>query len=334
MAQGTHGGRRFSGATAGHSLYGPAEVVRENGLPDLARVMGALTDPDGLTDSFSALPSCIRDMEITCRGGQVCFHSDRGSDILAVAHLDTVQDVTPVRVSNAMLRSTGIDDRLGVHIITRVLPAVGLATDVLLTIDEERGASSGRIFEPPAGRRYKMMVEFDRRDCEAVLYQYDTPAFRRALGEFGIQVANDGTYSDISSMSHLGCPGINFGTGYRHAHHPDAEADLLLTAVCIARAADFVSRYVGPRTREQILEALRSPEASFGGLGDESFYGRGGHARRPARRKGGGYVPPEIAGGGLQDEFSFGEARSAPQGPPAHPDIADPHRGEFFEPVA
>lgn len=182
---------------------------------------------------------------------------DRGSNVLAVVHLDTVQDYgrnhrylgkdgktyvqrfDETRYSEMQLtsrkkikragcvslfsstravKSIALDDRLGLYVIMELLPKYGIMPDVLMTVDEEIGMSTARDFFPE--KQYNWMFSFDRRGLQPVLYEYDTPELRQVLSAFGYSVTY-GSFSDISDLEHLGCSGINFAVGYdyEHTHH-------------------------------------------------------------------------------------------------------------------
>src|SRR3990172_2837926 len=73
------------------------------------------------------------------------IYIDRGSPVLAIAHLDTVQSLThfqTIRMGKRVhLFNAQLDDRLGAYIIVDYLPTLGIETDVLLTEGEESGRS-------------------------------------------------------------------------------------------------------------------------------------------------------------------------------------------------
>ena len=159
----------------------------------------------------------------------VYYYKDNGSDILAVAHLDSVQGFH--HFSHAKLKHdtkifcTNLDDRLGAYLILDYLPNLGLEFDILLTEGEEKGASTALHFLPPAGKKYKWMFQFDRIGTGCVMYQYRSYDAVMALRDAGIELLT-GSFSDISSLGHLGCRGFNFGTGYHLNHSPEAYASI------------------------------------------------------------------------------------------------------------
>lgn len=152
------------------------------------------------------------------------FHAflDNGSNILAVAHLDTV--VSHQRVCNfvntaagPVVHSGALDDRLGAYTILELLPKLGINVDVLLTTGEEQGNSTAQYFDPPEGKEYLWMIEFDRGGTDVVMYQYDDAEMRDLVRDCGAKPA-DGAFSDISFLDHLEVKGFNWGVGYQDYH--------------------------------------------------------------------------------------------------------------------
>lgn len=152
---------------------------------------------------------------------------DNGSDILAVAHLDTVGEHDERRANfvnteaGLVVFSRALDDRLGAYTILELLPKLGLNFDILLTVGEEQGESTAAFFETT--KKYKWIIEFDRGGTDVVLYQYEDDSLIDLVEASGAKVG-DGAYSDISYMSHVGAKGINWGVGYRDYHGPRAHA--------------------------------------------------------------------------------------------------------------
>ena len=171
-------------------------------------------------ESFRAMGGVVT---MTPNGHHIWF--DRGSNVLAVAHLDSVIDKGPFCVvethHNTVVFHPTMDDRLGVYIIMDLLPALGIVPDVLLTTGEESGYSTAQYFESP--KEYKWMFQFDRSGCDVVLYQYDHAELRDRLGGCGF-IIEDGLFSDISYMDGLGISGINFGCAYYMNHGTGAHA--------------------------------------------------------------------------------------------------------------
>jgi len=152
--------------------------------------------------------------------GEPCvyYFKDNGSPVLGVAHLDSVQKedwCEMLDCPHPLIFSPRMDDRLGVYVITRFLPALGIKPNVLLTLGEETGRSTGQFyFQDPAPN---WMFQFDRRGTDVVMYQYDDKATRALLKPYGLRIG-EGTFSDISSMDHLEVKGFNFGVGYHDEH--------------------------------------------------------------------------------------------------------------------
>ena len=155
------------------------------------------------------------------RGSKGARHSfiDNGSDILAVAHLDTVQNGTHFQIvdldKEVLVFNPRLDDRLGVYTILKLLPTMGINVDVLLTENEEIGQTTASDFDTE--KQYNWMVEFDRHDSDVVSYDYGlSDDWDNILKEhFRVGL---GSFSDISELEHLGCKAINIGVGYYREH--------------------------------------------------------------------------------------------------------------------
>lgn len=146
---------------------------------------------------------------------------DNGADILAVAHLDTVNSDTHFYVlpklgkQNLTVMSTRCDDRLGVWMILCLLPLYGgMNYDILLTEDEEIGKSTARDFVP--SKEYNWGFEIDRRLDDCVTYGYSDKEWDRLLKNFFKM--GKGSVSDISYLEDVGCKMFNLGAGYEDEH--------------------------------------------------------------------------------------------------------------------
>lgn len=168
------------------------------------------------------------------------WYKDNGSDILAIAHLDTVQeDMTcqVIHTAGGLLAVSGaLDDRLGAYVILELLPALGITCDWLLTTDEEMGASTASDFHPD--KDYNWMFQFDRAGTDVVMYDYETDELCELVEKAGAQVGR-GSYSDISALTHLRCAGINWGVGYQEYHSDRSHAWLDDTLRSVARFVKF-----------------------------------------------------------------------------------------------
>lgn len=170
------------------------------------------------------------------------FYRDNGSNILAVAHLDTV-GLADERACHfvdteggPVVFSRALDDRLGATIILDILPKLGLNFDILLTVGEENGKSTAAFFEPE--KHYDWMIEFDRGGTDVVMYQYEDSQTIDLVKESGARVG-DGIFSDISYMEHMGIKGFNWGVGYQDYHGPRAHAYLEDTFMMVAHFLKF-----------------------------------------------------------------------------------------------
>jgi hypothetical protein len=174
--------------------------------------------------------------------GKFAFYcKDTVSDVLGIAHMDSVQKGKDFGVAKYMsgkelVMSPTLDDRLGVYVIAELLPKLGIKTDILLTTDEESGNSTAKHFE--TDKKYKWMFQFDRAGDDVVMYQYDTPELRTKLTDAGFKCAS-GSASDICKLGDLGCSGMNFGVGYQDYHWERAYADLNVLFDQIAKFVKF-----------------------------------------------------------------------------------------------
>lgn len=174
--------------------------------------------------------------------GDFYIHRNNESQILGVAHLDSVQRKRKFhRYSQSKGRgdiifSPCLDDRLGAYVICELLPKLGVNVDILLTTGEEWCASTACCFQ--ADKRYNWSFSFDRAGTDVVMYQYTSPRFRPMLKELGLEL-HIGSYSDISDLGHLGCAGLNFGTGYHNYHEPGAYALVDELTLQVARFQRF-----------------------------------------------------------------------------------------------
>lgn len=160
----------------------------------------------------------------TLRDENFYHYKDNGSDILAVAHLDTCVDpderfATFVNTAAGwVIHSGALDDRLGAYTILELLPKLGVNVDVLLTVGEESGRSTAEHFVPPEGKDYKWIIEFDRGGTDVVMYQYHDEATEALVRGSGAGVGR-GSFSDIAYLEHLGLKAFNWGIGYDGDYH-------------------------------------------------------------------------------------------------------------------
>lgn len=163
--------------------------------------------------------------------GDFFAFKDNGSQILAVAHLDTVMPHNRRAAhfldtaAGPVVYSGALDDRLGAYSILELLPTLGVNCDILLTTGEESGESTAQFFEPPKGKEYNWMIEFDRGGTDVVMYQYEDGDTIDLVRASGAKVGN-GIFSDIAYLEHLEIKGFNWGVGYRDYHGPRSHAFL------------------------------------------------------------------------------------------------------------
>ena len=153
------------------------------------------------------------------------YFKDNGAKILAVAHLDTCVDhderktVLAETAGGDVVYSGALDDRLGAYVILDLLPKMGVDVDWLFTVGEEDGMSTAAFFDPADhhDRDYNWIIQFDRGGTDVVLYQYETPDLVDKVERTG-RLVEQGAFSDISFMEHVGRKAMNWGVGYRDYH--------------------------------------------------------------------------------------------------------------------
>ena len=135
---------------------------------------------------------------------------DRQSDILFVAHADTILKPKLISQGKKVITATGLDDRLGCY--TAYTLSKKLKCDLLITDLEEKGISTA---QHHICKEYNWIVEFDRAGSDIVTYDLDNTEFRQALSKYW--KCSDGLFSDISSLGTDSCC-MNLGIGYELPH--------------------------------------------------------------------------------------------------------------------
>ncbi len=205
---------------------------------------------------------------------------DKGAQVLAVAHLDSVPDhrqfvYRPAPGDRTRVYAAQCDDRLGAYIILDLLPRLGVKTDILLTEGEERGRSTAAHFKPPEGKKYHWMFSFDRRGTDVVLYQYGTPKIK-ALVEPYCHV-DFGSYSDIADLESLGCTGLNWGTGYYDNHGRESHFVLEDTEMQVEKFLRFWDHFRNTPIPAELSYHRKRYTGYTGYYDNADYYGSGSH---------------------------------------------------------
>lgn len=183
--------------------------------------------------------------QYTTKHGKRFWYKDNGSQVLGVAHTDSVPNAgtfQPVHFqTDTRIYFPTVDDRLGVYILLAYLTKAKVKIDILLTEDEELRSSTALWFDPP--KKYNWMFMFDRMGKGAVTYQYDNENLRYRLGKFNIFPISRGNYSCIRELEHLGCVGINFGAGYHENHSEFAYVSVNELKSQLNKFLDFYREY-------------------------------------------------------------------------------------------
>lgn len=205
----------------------------------------------------------------------IYIYKNNNSRVLGVCHLDSVLDLThfylaPINGDNIVLNAQ-LDDRLGAYVLLDLLPSLGLNFDVLLTEGEERGRSTAAWFE--SEKKYNWIFSFDRRGTGVVLYQYSGGDWENALKKSKFTI-HQGTFSDVSSMEHLGVKCVNIGTGYHGEHDDLCFASMNELTVQVEKFTRFYGKYKDTRFK---YDKPRYSPAKWGNMGNysERFLGWG-----------------------------------------------------------
>lgn len=259
--------------------------------PSILSMIESAFDPDVLTwvcsaDAPDLMESYARGVYSTLTEYKVdqpaphdrFWYADNGSNILFVAHLDTVMGGArahgcPTSVidteAGPFVASGALDDRLGAYVGLELLPALGCEFDYLFTVGEEQGMSTAAFFDAADFKReYHWIIEFDRGGTDVVLYQYEDSDLKAKVESTGARV-EQGIFSDISSMEHLGVKALNWGVGYRDYHGPRSHAWLVDTFRMVAYFLDFYAKYA-----DTVLPHTPAPGGSWlgGGYGYTSSW--------------------------------------------------------------
>lgn len=160
---------------------------------------------------------------------------DRGSDILFIAHLDTVLLPQIKTITAGRIYAQGLDDRLGCYTAYKLSKKLGV--DLLITDNEETAQSTAQYH---TCKNYNWIVEFDRAGCDVVSYGIDNPAFLKVLNNyFEVGV---GSFTDICFLDTKSCC-VNIGIGYYKAHAKNSYVDLDIYDSQIETFLEFFSKH-------------------------------------------------------------------------------------------
>jgi len=231
------------------------------------------------------------------------WYKDNGSDILAVAHLDSVVPFLHFSVAklrpDSLIYCPTLDDRLGAYLILEWLQIAGCRYDILLTENEEKSASTATWFNPPKNKKYNWMFMFDRSGTDVATYEYGDTITHNILVKHDFKPIY-GSYSCIRDLQDLGCKGFNFGTAYYNNHSQYAYASKNELLLNLRKFLGFYSEY---RDVEMPHEAKYSAASSGNKYVD--YYGSHHHSTYPplviAKRA---YVPVKPLSDGEKVAFA------------------------------
>lgn len=178
---------------------------------------------------------------------------DKVAKILSVGHIDTVINhedgrfvIEEAESSSGsavhILHSPHNDDRQGIATMMEMFDRHDIVSDLLICDEEETGNTTSREYvswrsevtteedkdHVPTDVRtkeYNWLCEFDRRGTDVATYSYGTgtseatTTFIDALEKhWGKNNTSNGSFTDICSLTSLGCKAFNVGVAYQNAH--------------------------------------------------------------------------------------------------------------------
>jgi len=162
---------------------------------------------------------------------------DRKSDVLFIAHIDTVQKPKFIRKTKNRWYAQGLDDRLGCMLASEL--SKELNVDLLICDLEESAKSTGQYHDL---KDYNWIVEFDRAGEDVVTYDLDCDRFRQAIDKHFTM--GFGSFSDICQLNTDVCC-MNVGIGYKLAHSKDSYVNLKTMRKQIEKFREFYQENKG-----------------------------------------------------------------------------------------
>ncbi len=173
---------------------------------------------------------------------------DRGSDILFVAHLDTVLTPKYVKRTKKNIWAAGLDDRLGCAVATVL--GEELEADVLLCDHEESGKSTASHHDL---KEYNWIAEFDREGDDVVTYDLDSVEFLQAIEKYW--QLGWGSFSDVCVMNTSSCC-MNVGIGTKYSHSKNSYVSKKQLRNQIEAFMKFHSEYKDVRFEQDYRHAI------------------------------------------------------------------------------
>jgi hypothetical protein len=212
---------------------------------------------------FKSLPNAT----VTDTKDGPMIHIDNGSNVLAIAHMDTVMDtkdffITDQKGPNPTVHDCPqLDDRLGVWVLLYLLPHLdpNFKYDILLTDSEEVGQSTAKDFV--TDKQYNYIFEFDRAGTDVVTYDYSSGYWDAQMEK--ISHVGHGSFSDISYAQHLGCKGVNIGVGYYGQHTKKCYAKLNETVDMAQKFLNWANKVDGTLFSHTEVDSYQSYDAYY-----------------------------------------------------------------------
>ena len=206
-------------------------------------------DLANLCDSDEVTLRTLGEFQQTDHAGAGFTLLNRGGKVLGIAHIDVHPSIAsyhqPMKFDGTKFWHPRLDDRLGLHALLHLLPALEIEVDLMLTENEEIGKSTGGSEEAIlAASKYNWMFMMDRRGVDCANYGYDegTAEWSDALDSHGWDRTH-GASSCISKMTRANVKAVNFGVGYTEEHTLECSADAQVFAKQCMRVANFVREF-------------------------------------------------------------------------------------------
>ena len=190
---------------------------------------------------------------------------DRGSDILFVAHLDTILTPRYVKKTKKNIWAAGLDDRLGCAVA--MVLGEELKADVLLCDHEESGKSTAFHHDL---KEYNWIAEFDREGDDVVTYDLDSFEFLNAINKYWFQ--GIGSFSDIVMMN-TSCCCMNVGIGIKYSHSANSYVNKKQLRNQIDAFKEFYSEYKNVKFVQDFRHVIASGGTTSGYGFSQQQYG-------------------------------------------------------------
>jgi hypothetical protein len=181
----------------------------------------------------SAIPTLRKGYTQKHKNNDYLYYENRGSNVLLVAHLDTVHRTFKTNTFNVITKDNkthitnisgdclGADDRAGVFTILEYLRLYNEVPNILFTQGEETGGTGIASFVSDGHdtKHIMLAIEIDKSGLPNVACVYDD--LDSELESFLLSHDMDlvsGSYTDICNLQDIGISSVNISANYYHQH--------------------------------------------------------------------------------------------------------------------